>query len=217
MASVFRFLEQHPPEGPRKIYATPNQHLVWTYYGGLPVQSVAPIDRNFLREFPHDIVFIENHRTIVAPDPKRIRAKAKARGISISEDALREFGRNFQHNLVRKQLLARGFDLAEVPPLPVPDYLEAYFIELEAEEETQQELQLARSRSHRILHDVRAENLRDLWLAFFYRFSDYPARIGRHSNIRPIQEEARIQIIPEAGQTIFHRPAKARVDERKQP
>jgi hypothetical protein len=42
-----------------RIYSTPNDHLRFAYYTGLPVQSIAPVRRSFLDALPHDVVIIE--------------------------------------------------------------------------------------------------------------------------------------------------------------
>src|SRR5262249_29652206 len=42
-----------------KLYAWPNQNLLITYYSGLPVQSIAPVRKAFLDEYPGDVIFLE--------------------------------------------------------------------------------------------------------------------------------------------------------------
>ena len=42
-----------------KLYATPNDHLVMTYYTGLPFQSIAAVRRSFLDSYPGDVIILE--------------------------------------------------------------------------------------------------------------------------------------------------------------
>ena len=46
-------------EAGTKLYAFPNSHLLLTYYLGLPVQSIAPVRKSFLDEYPGDIILLE--------------------------------------------------------------------------------------------------------------------------------------------------------------
>jgi hypothetical protein len=43
-----------------RIYAAPNSHLIWTVYTGLPVQSIAPVRRQFLNSYQGEIVYIDS-------------------------------------------------------------------------------------------------------------------------------------------------------------
>jgi hypothetical protein len=42
-----------------RVFATPNQHLVLTYYTGLPVQSVSAVRRDWFDAFPGDLVIVD--------------------------------------------------------------------------------------------------------------------------------------------------------------
>jgi hypothetical protein len=64
-----------------KIYAAPNSHLIWTVYTGLPVQSIAPLRRQFLNNYRGEIVYIDSP---VSSDMNILRLKA------IEETGLRE-------------------------------------------------------------------------------------------------------------------------------
>lgn len=46
-----------------KWYARPSANLVLTFYTGLPIQSIAPVRREFLDSFPGTVVFITGART----------------------------------------------------------------------------------------------------------------------------------------------------------
>ena len=46
-------------EAGTKIYAWPDENLLLTYVSGLPVQSVAPVRKAFLDQYPGDVIFVE--------------------------------------------------------------------------------------------------------------------------------------------------------------
>ena len=43
-----------------KFFAAPNSHLIWTVYTGLPVQSIAPVRRQFLNDYRGDVFYIDS-------------------------------------------------------------------------------------------------------------------------------------------------------------
>ncbi len=43
-----------------RLYASPNDHLIFTFYSGLPIQSMAPVRRTFLGSYRGDILYIDN-------------------------------------------------------------------------------------------------------------------------------------------------------------
>jgi hypothetical protein len=44
-----------------RVYASPNAHLTLMFYGGLPVQSLAPLRPEYVRDFPGDLIVAERH------------------------------------------------------------------------------------------------------------------------------------------------------------
>lgn len=52
-----------------RIYSNPSEHLVLSFYTGVPVQSVAPIRQSFLDHHPHDIVYLECLPLLQPVDP----------------------------------------------------------------------------------------------------------------------------------------------------
>jgi hypothetical protein len=77
-----------------KLYAAPNSHLIFTFYSGLPVQSIAPIRKSFLDSYRGDIVFIDEALALGGQTltPEAVRQLANENRESLSaEDAERWF------------------------------------------------------------------------------------------------------------------------------
>ena len=77
-------------EAGTKLYAWPNQNLVLTYYTGLPVQSIAPVRKKFLDEYPGDVILIETGTPYVDPPSTEERTSAGHRGSPTSADDERQ-------------------------------------------------------------------------------------------------------------------------------
>src|SRR5262249_1809302 len=74
-----------------RVYATPGDHLTLQWYTGMPVQSIAPIRREFLTNYPGDILFIESIPRLKPLTPEVVRDRAARAGIALSdEDVLRD-------------------------------------------------------------------------------------------------------------------------------
>ncbi len=85
---VFDRLDAMHLNGSTRLYAAPNDHLIFSFYSGLPVQSIAPVRKSFLDSYPGDIVFID---TAISVDtevlvPERIRQEALRNGQSLSPE-----------------------------------------------------------------------------------------------------------------------------------
>ncbi len=74
-----------------KIYAAPNSHLIWTVYTGLPVQSIAPVRRQFLNNYRGEIVYIDSPVTNGTDadilDREQISEAARREGYSLTPDS----------------------------------------------------------------------------------------------------------------------------------
>jgi hypothetical protein len=69
-----------------RLYASPNAHLVLTFYSGLPIQDITPVRKSFLDSYKGDLVYIDLGP--VQPtgllDPERIRDAASQNGVNMS-------------------------------------------------------------------------------------------------------------------------------------
>jgi len=63
--AVARYFGRYPPEPASRLYAAPNQHLVLTFYTGWPVQSIAPVRKEFLDRYPGPVILLDREEHIV--------------------------------------------------------------------------------------------------------------------------------------------------------
>jgi Dolichyl-phosphate-mannose-protein mannosyltransferase len=73
-----------------KLYAAPNDHLILSFYSGLPVQDITPVRTSYLDSYEGDIIYVDGGVSVNTGllTPGRVRAAALQHGITLSpEDA----------------------------------------------------------------------------------------------------------------------------------
>ena len=70
------------PDG--RIFASPNDHLILTYYSGRPVQSIAPVRREWLDRFASDLLIVEGLRYGI-PGVTEVQEIARRQGRMMNE------------------------------------------------------------------------------------------------------------------------------------
>jgi hypothetical protein len=73
-----------------KLYATPNDHLPITFYGGVPVQSIAPVRKSFLDSYPHPVVIVQASAERQALQWGVTRDFLESKGVAVTEEELDE-------------------------------------------------------------------------------------------------------------------------------
>ncbi len=201
LASILGALEKTPFEAGTRFYATPNEHLTYTYYSGLPVQSVAPVRKSFFARCQKPVVFIESQMENMLPPVEDVMLAALSAGEKLSPEQALEFREQVWTALAWRELEARGIP---VPPRsPLPDWLEllgekSRFDLLVDRKKFQSDM-----KSSPIFRRIPAEQTKDFWLGFFYRFVGPEDRIGRQQNIFPLLQRAEIQLLPAANVAIY--------------
>ena len=94
------------PVSQTRFYAAPNQHLIWTFYTGLPVQSMGPVRPEYLNRYPGDIVYID----FFSKDDKDFSASrameaAQRNGCRISKDSAEQWSRLLLTHDYRESIL----------------------------------------------------------------------------------------------------------------
>jgi len=77
-----------------RFYASPNRHLIWTIYTGLPVQSIVPVRKEYLNSYKGDIIYIDSfseENEILCPE--RIRDAARRKGLTLSNKSAEVWSR----------------------------------------------------------------------------------------------------------------------------
>jgi hypothetical protein len=184
-----------------RLYASPNDHLVLTFYTGLPFQSIAPVRKSFLDRYPGDVVFVQ--RSISDPgldalSPEALQTAALRSGEKLpGPEAQRLSGLlstlRYRQTVVRNVGGAPGL-VEDVPPFAVAA-LHRY------EEET-------RKRAESTALDImtRGFGVEEPWdwgEVFFYRFVNPDSRRGARLNYAARLRGATAWVLPESGTVIY--------------
>jgi hypothetical protein len=72
-----------------KVYAAPNDHLILSFYSGIPVQDITPVRKSYLDTYRGDIVYIERAVSVDTGllTAENVRAAALQDGLSLSPEA----------------------------------------------------------------------------------------------------------------------------------
>ncbi|MEI8310465.1 MAG: glycosyltransferase family 39 protein [Verrucomicrobiota bacterium] len=201
IASVINALQKIRFENGTRVYASPNNHLTYTYYTGLPVQSVVPVRKSFFASYKSPMVFIESQMELMFPDESDILRAAKAERITLTREQAKELGSLVWTEIAAEELAKQGVPAPPLPPLP--DYL------VPVAEKTRIDMLEAREKYKMIIRyspffrHVSAERIKDFWLVFFYRFIDPGERTGRNLNILPRLQHAKLEFLPSANVVIY--------------
>jgi hypothetical protein len=194
--------DTHFPPGTR-FYATPNDHLIDTYYTGLPVQSLAPIRASFLRNYPGNIVFLETQMDYSAPSPRETADAAARAGVTLSKAESRRYADAVWISLVNDGLARRG-----IPPenVALPAAIAPTKRHARVQSQIMRGVSLEICRTYLILRDIPTDSVNDLWMGFYLRFAQPEHRIGKELNILPRLLNAKREYFPTARVVLFDSP-----------
>ncbi|MGV3482915.1 MAG: hypothetical protein ACO1RT_00710 [Planctomycetaceae bacterium] len=197
VAMMIETLSEMEYDAGTRFYATPNEHLVDTYYTGIPVQSVAPVRSAFLNHHPGTVVFIEKFKTIrlLPLDP------AELKQAGMDADEVKSYRHAMWAQLISEDLSSRGLPVPCSPPLPeAASPLLAKYTEYTQKNVNRQNAYL---KTVPIFKHVSVDRAENMWDVFYVRFVDYPSRIGSHSNIHNRLKNAVVTYIPEAATVVY--------------
>lgn len=157
-----------------KFYASPNSHLTWTVYTGLPIQSMGPIRQEYLNSYRGNIVYIDSFSKedkILSTD--RIKEAARRKGCVLSTESAEQWSRLLLTHDYRESMLRDVGVRPETQLERIPEFSGGL---LKASRESARTafdnggLELVTRGAG---FDVRS--WRDWRMAFLYRFADNPA------------------------------------------
>ncbi|HEX2862488.1 MAG TPA: glycosyltransferase family 39 protein [Lacunisphaera sp.] len=187
-----------------RFYAPPNEHLVWTYYSGLPVQSIAPVRKTYLDGHPGRIVVLERRFHDAFATPRQIQAAAQTWGQAVTPDQVEAL----RFDLWRRQMtgffLGRGFSVEAAPVLPeFMDEVAAAVADLSRRSAAAQMRYYA---GHPVFKGIACADPAEQWLAFFYRFANPETRLGVNANAYNRLRRAEVTLVPAAALAIYVSP-----------
>ncbi len=208
---AIEYLERAEIRPDTRIYATPNEHLVLTFYTGLPVQSIAPIRKSFLDSHPGDVILFEKEDLSPTEpiEPEALQKLAAGANHSLDETAATllawELG-----SLSYRRRKAPAVAVVLPAPTPPPPFARSAF------EEHEREMQEKLERRNRfvqrripVFRDVMfVGSVYDWWNTFFYRFVD-PVSRHRNPNFGDRIRNATLTILDGANWAVFHSPGVA--------
>jgi hypothetical protein len=173
------------PEG--RILATPNQHLVLTYYSGQPVQSIFPVRRRWLDDFTGDLVVIEGPSYWGIPT-----------------DGAREAARSLGRDLTPAQLEARAGAAARLATVldlaadgarvrsPALDDLDLALVGV-VRDETRKAMRRVVDGTA-LARAAAPSNWKEFRQAFFYWFARPDRRVGTGLNYAACRDSAAVHV-----------------------
>ncbi|HEX8524630.1 MAG TPA: glycosyltransferase family 39 protein [Tepidisphaeraceae bacterium] len=194
-------------EAGTKVYCTPNDQLTLTFLTGLPVQSVAPVRKSFLDEYPGPVVVIESATPFQDLTAEEVREMARRRGEVISDDEARRLASALSTRLLRERVAQRAASVEprlEEPPAFVDEAMELQRIKTE---QFQAEW-IQWGTNNPVLRGYEMRDFSYWWQVFFYRFVEPEKRMGERLNYAQRIRSAKAEVLPT--QWVFYRcPARA--------
>jgi hypothetical protein len=194
---------QSLPETTR-LYASPNQHLILTFYMGLPFQSVAPVRKSFLDSYPGDIVYAEPAPFLAESaglSPASLQRAAKFSDERLSDLAAQKLSQllravEYQRSVNQEML---GFSKCSAPSLPsfAAGALARHHAEIS-------KVKLKAEPILPVFRGFRVQNAQDWRAVFFYRFVSPLSRTGPNLNYADRLRGADADLLVDAGWAVFH-------------
>jgi len=200
-AAVIDALQKIRFENGTRVYASPNNHLIYTYFTGLTVQSVAPVRKSFFSSYENPLVFIESQMEVMFPDESDVRLAAKLENISLTPDQSKELCALVWTAIAAEELAKQGIAVPPLPPLP--GYLDPVLGKARLQMQDAREKSAKALKCWPIFRRLSSERIKDLWLGFFYRFVHPEERTGGNLNIFPRLRNAKLEFLPSANTVIY--------------
>jgi hypothetical protein len=188
-----------------RVYATPNHHLVLTFYTGMPVQSVAPVRKPFLDHYPGEVVILEAGPRYEPLTAAEIRQALLAAGGPVTEEEARRWEPSLPARLLREEL--RGHVAAvDGPDGPDPDGLAALGFAVRLKTVTAVARLAERTGNPMFKGDLLPDYL-TFWQTFYYRFVNPAERTGPWLNYADRVREGHAAVLP-LGWVLHRCPAR---------
>ncbi len=179
------------PSGAR-LYSTPNDHLVLSYYTGLPIQSIAPIRKSFLDAFEGPIFFIDAKSGARFLSVDQVLEIAAEHGVELSADQARRMLDKLNVTLVADAVSKKT--AAHWPP---PRDLSPLERSIAAEQAEAMRVEYTEGKqSPALFRGYEVRDPSDWWALFFYRFAGVESRWRNRLNYAERMQSASALILP---------------------
>jgi hypothetical protein len=183
-----------------KFYAVPNSHLIFSFYTGLPFQSMAPIRKSFLDRYEGDILYIDSADLWAANavQPDYLRQAAMAAGERLSEDSAQALSLQLR-SVDYREAIKRRIVGAEERPESIPCYAKPLLEQVRAARRGR----LAPVSTGPVFRGYVISEWFQWAGVFFYRFVDPESRLGPHLNYADRLRNAQADVLTDAGWIIY--------------
>ncbi|CAN5561278.1 hypothetical protein BH09PLA1_BH09PLA1_00860 [soil metagenome] len=179
-----------------RVYSTPSDQLILTYYTDVPVQSVAAVRRSFFENFPNDIVIIESFNRFISANWRDVQVAAEKHKIHLSRTEADSWARRLTARNYAEHLGPYAASV-DVPRDPLPPFAADVF-------RRQRELTNYYSdvtdnpvgANPAIFRGFPLPDYSWWWQIFFYRYVDVHARSGENLNYLPRRRNSRAVVLP---------------------
>lgn len=204
---VIEFLRQYPLKADSRVYATPNHHLLFSLYTGIPVQNVAAVRKSFLDRYPGEILLIEIN-PFQQPSGRSVQEAAQAAGLSLEPEQAGKLGWYVSRRAVRERLSKW---VATVEPSlegeEVPAYLRPLVDDQPRRTEAWMQTRAGSVPSFpAVFRGFRITDWDTWWHVYFYRFVGPESRMGTKSNYYDRLRQGRATVL-DSGITVYQSPA----------
>lgn len=188
-----------------RLYATPNDHLILTFYTGIPIQSVAPVRKSFLDQYEGEILIVEagpRHEPISGAEIQRHLSSA---GHHVSDAQAGELESLLATRLLRADLQGR---VAKVTPQlePAPAYL-ASLISLQRRKTAEAITRRLEMEGNPMFKGFALPDHNSWWQIYYYRFVNPGARTGEDLNYATRIHYAHVLVLP-GEWVVYHCPRR---------
>lgn len=179
-----------------RIYALPYQHFCLSYYTGLPVQTIAPVRREFLERYPGEVLILETVNRLPPPRRESVQGMATAAGAALDPDQAAAWVPVLHAAMIRAELAPLVREVRPEPAL-LPAWAAPAVAALRAESEQHGHGRFDFALDNpAMFQDLPPMTLDEFWPAFFYRFVGPERRTGARLNYAGRMRAASAEILP---------------------
>ncbi len=194
-----------------RLYATPNGHLVMTYYTGLPIQSVAAIRKTYLDNYPGPIVLIRKTKYAPPPGVGEVMALAGEAGVAMDEGVAGDWVQRVYSRVQREEV---GGEVASVSPgiEPIPDWLAPVLDRQRRETKMMRDVLSWHVSSALMFRGFTIRTSPNWWQTYQYRFVGPGSRSGVHVNYADRVRSAVAVALPRGRCMVYRCPPLVEAD-----
>jgi hypothetical protein len=180
VTDVVEILRQTPVEPGARLYATPNSHLLLSFYTGLPVRDVAATRKSFLDNYPGEIILLDGSGRYLPVTDQQVQEAAESTKFPMSGAEARAIAPAMS-TLLQRIELSKTVQNVE-PPLPPAEPFHKVLFDLQREQTRTMMTKMLDHEGNPMFRGYAVDTMDQWWQIFFYRFVNPESRIGPNLN-----------------------------------